>query len=158
MEGPMYADTAMVELQGGQALKLLAVDYEHAQYQLTGFAELKIIVTDHREEGLRAIHAALATRNRRGFAEHFSAPAYVVITPADQGLLTIDLYDTKDISPANVLWLAVGIPGGLPIYDYLFYHYEVRKEEYSLLAVYQMQPVLFSAFSPAFSFAPAFGD
>lgn len=155
MNLPIFADTAMVEIQGEKALQFIGADYEYAQYQISGFQELQVFLTDHREKGVLAFQKWTGSRDTHLFLERLNSPAFILITQAGERAWMIDLYETRDISPINTLSIGVDTPMPLRIHSYDFYHDEpVGQGNYNILAFYQNDPEPI----PAFSLVPAYAE
>ena len=148
MNLPIFADTAMVEIQGEQALQFIGADYEYAQYQIGGLQELQVFLTDHREAGVLAFQEWAGSGETRLFLERINAPAFILVTQAGERAWMIDLYETRDISPINTLSIGVDTPMPLRIHSYDFYHDEPAGQgSYNVLAIYQNDPEPIPAYS-----------
>ncbi|MBE0697564.1 MAG: hypothetical protein IH586_11640 [Anaerolineaceae bacterium] len=155
MNQPIFGDTAVVKLQSEQALDLIEAETHYAQYQLNGFEELQVFLTDHREEGALALQEWSNSGDVDRFLSRFNTPAFVLVNQAGERTWTIDLYDTSEISPINTLTIGVSIPEPLPIHSYDFYHFEPDgQNHYHILSIYQNDPELI----PTFSLVPAYAE
>jgi hypothetical protein len=155
MNLPISGDTALVELQGENALGLIGADYHSAQYQLAGFAEVQVILTDHRQQGIMALQEWRASGDIQRFLRGFNTPAFFLFSQAGERGWMIDLYDTDEISPINTIHIGLNHPGLLPLHNYDFYHYEPDGVGgYHFLAIYQNDPELI----PAFSLVPEYAN
>lgn len=140
MNETFFSGTAIVELQGEDALQLLEMDSHHATYRVLGFDQLKVFITDHRAEGIDAVRDAVEKGRIQDFAQRFSSSAYVLATLSNNSTIVIDLYETTETQLSNMLWIAVGLPGSMPIYNYYYYHYEqIGQELYAFLSVYSIE-------------------
>jgi hypothetical protein len=154
MNQPIFGDTALVELQGEQALDILGAETHYAQYQLNGFEEVQVFLTDHREEGVLALHELSQSGDYRRFLSRFNTPALVLVSQASERAWMVDLYDTSEISPINTVTMGVSIPGPLPVHNYDFYHYEADgQNQYHFFSVYQNDPELIPAFALVAAYA-----
>lgn len=155
MNLPLIADTAMVEIQGEQALQCNGANYEYAQYQINGFQEIQVFLTDHREAGVLAFQEWTVSGDTGMFLEQMNSPAFILVTQAGERAWMIDLYETRDISPINTLSIGVDTPIPLRIHSYDFYHDEpVGQGNANILAIYQNDPEPI----PAFSLVPAYAE
>ncbi len=155
MNLPFFADSAYVEIEGEQALDILEADYHSAMYQVRGFSELQIFLTDHRAESVVALQQALRGEGVGQFGGSLNALAFVVLTQIGERAWMIDLYETREHSPINTLEIGVGVADPLPVHNYHLYHYEpAATGAFHFFSVYQNDPELI----PAFSLAPAFAE
>lgn len=140
MNETIFSGTAIVELQGEEALQLLEMDIQHATYRVLGFDQLKVFITDHRTKGVDAVHEAVEKGNVRDFAQRFSSPAYVLVIKNINSSIMIDLYETTDTNLSDMLWIVVGMPGSMPIYNYYYYHFEpIGQDLYAILSIYSTE-------------------
>jgi hypothetical protein len=152
MNLPISGDSALIELEGEQTLSLIGADYHSAQYQLNGFEELQIILTDHRQEGILALQDWYSSGDFQRFLRGFNTPAFFLLSQSGERGWMIDLYDTDKISQINTMRIG---QGPLPLHNYDFYHYEIdRQGEYHFFAIYQNDPERI----PSFSLAPAYAN
>ena len=140
MNETIFCDGAIVELQGEEALQLLELDNQYAKYRVIGFEQLRIFITDYRMGGVDAVRDALQTGVMKDFAQRFSSSAHVIATISDNSSIMIDLYETTETHLSNMLWIAVGLPGSMPIYNYHYYHYEqIGQDLYAFLSVFSIE-------------------
>jgi hypothetical protein len=138
MKSLMFQGTVQVELQGESALKFIARLDDHAEYQVIGYEDKNIILYDYREASLQALDNVLRTGQYELFAVNFNHPAEANIWEIDFKRLEIYLYDTDNITPSSMLWIAIGIENAIPVYDYLFYELTpINKEQYAFLSLYR---------------------
>lgn len=140
MNETIFSDAANIELQGEEALQLLELDFQHAFYRVLGFEQMRVFIADHRPESVDAVREAVDKGNSGDFAQRFSSTAFVIITHSDNSSIMIDLYETSEQIHDCMLWIAVGMPGSLPIYNYYYYHYEqIAQDLYAFLSIYSTE-------------------
>lgn len=140
MNETFFSGTAIVELQGEEALQLLEMDSHHATYRVLGFDQLKVFIIDHRAEGIDAVRDVVEKGKIRDFAQRFSSSAYVLSTLSNNSSIVFDLYETTETQLSTMLWIAVGLPGSMPIYNYHYYHYEqIGQDLYAFLSIYSTE-------------------
>lgn len=143
MENILLYGTASVTIQGPRVLRFLSRERDHAVYDVIGFEE-KVFVYDYRSQGLEAIQRLLETDDCEQFAYKFNTPAYVVIEQQSEDRLVITLQDTYATQPPNMLWIAIGLKGNLPLYDYLFdYVIPFDHNSLAVIALYKRPAVAY---------------
>lgn len=140
MNEVIFSGLARVELQGEEALQFIETDFKQAQYKVLGFEKIQIFITDHRAEGIDAIREVLETENVSNFAERFSSPAYVIMALSENSALQVDLYNTPETHLKNMLWIVVGMPDSMPIYNYHYYHFEpIGQDKYAFISIFSIE-------------------
>ncbi len=130
MVKPVFSGTAWVEIQGDRVLRFIDLNRDCAEYRVIGF-------DDPIKVGLKAISQVLETKRLNGFAGQFNAPAQIEISKPDSSGLVIELRETSDPDPGHRLWIAIGIQGSVPVYDYLFDCLAPFGDRFAFLAVFR---------------------
>lgn len=115
----IFAGPAHIEIQGPQVLTLIGIESEKAEYQVVGFKETVRII-DRRVKGLAAIRSIKQPGGLDRFAIQFNAPARITVVKKSSKDITIELDETRSVSPKHILWIAIGIQDAIPVYHYVF--------------------------------------
>lgn len=142
MSETIFEGPALVEMQGLRVFSFLDKNQDYARYTLIGFSNPEVLLFDYRTEGLNAIQHVLDSGDLNTFAGKFNRPAEIRVWSPEPNRLQIELKDSRSENPEHVLWVAVGMEGGLPAYDFSFCEINPLEDgKYALLSIYA-QPVL----------------
>jgi hypothetical protein len=114
---------AEISIQGDRVLRFINSTAERAVYEIIDFDNPVITLIDYRQQGLKAIQKLLETNQLENFAPEFNTPAKVEIQSEPNGNILIELNETGDEKPAQMLWIAIGINEVIPDFDYLYFDY-----------------------------------
>jgi hypothetical protein len=122
MSDIVFSGVTHVEIQGERALRLLAIEDECAEFEVIGFDDPKIAITDFRTTTVSALRSALETENLEHVAESINLPAEVEIRTEDSGRIEVELLPTSIEDPPYRLWIPIGIGESIPVFAYLIKH------------------------------------
>ncbi len=129
--------SAAIEIQGESVLEYTGMDAESVKYRVLGFDSRKVWIADFRSQAKNAIQAYLDTGDLQSFHRFFNSSAKVVVERSPEAEVQLSLYDSPDLRPEAVLWIAIGIDNWLPNYDYQLTYLEPIDELHSaLLCIY----------------------
>ncbi len=118
-----FAQPSWIAFQGDRVLRLLHQNADYAQFELIGF-ENKVALFDYRPKTLKVLEGILAHREKvNAFPLAFNTPAFVHIKDLQSSSLEIRLTETDNPQPLFMLWAAIGLEDGVPIYDYVATRY-----------------------------------
>jgi hypothetical protein len=138
MDNTIFSGSAQVEIQGDRVLRFRALKNNRAEYRVIGFKRPTITVHDYRTVGLGGIAHVLNTGDVDDFACQFNVPAYVIISRQNFSSILIELRESDDPHPTHTLWIAIGIQGSIPVFDYLFEHIEfLGDNRFAFLGLYR---------------------
>jgi hypothetical protein len=133
----IFLGAAWVELQGKRVLQPVNVTNEIAEYQVLGFETNSVIIRDFRPAQVKALQSAIESGQIDRLARKLNAPALVRLYKPSRSQLKIDFHETSVRDPAYRLWIAIGMDGALPVYDY---KYELitsyGRDKYAYLGLY----------------------
>jgi hypothetical protein len=140
MSNTLFHGPSNVYLQGEEAVEIVGLRDDYAEYKMLGFKFSPVTIRDYRPEGIGLLRRVLETNDGEIFADGFCRPALVTLTKNGRHYL-VELRETDDPKPWQHLWMAVGQEDRLPVYDYSVL--EIRpmgKDRFSWLAVYEHDP------------------
>lgn len=134
-----FNENAYVELQGPRVLELREHNDEFATYSLIGFND-SVRIRDYRRRSLDALSAFEHSDPSHDFPGRFSQPALVSTSVDDDNdFMLIELHPPRESEIRNVLWLAVGIDGRLPVLDYIVRGVSpLESDRYAIVALYKL--------------------
>lgn len=155
MQEELFSGSALVEIQGDFVLRFLERKPTYAIYKILGFDEV-ILIHDYRQKGLQAIDDAITTNKVNNFPESFSGPSFITIYDSDtKQSIVIVLRDTVTLNPVHMLYIAIGLPEGIPIYRYVFGRVkQIDEQHYALVGLFQPEDE-FPVESAPFAFCAA---
>ncbi len=135
----MKAMVADILLEGNEVLRLLQRDNFHAEYMVHGFTEETILIHDYRKKGLAALDAVATSGNKGQFPYDFSGPAQVTIHEDwETQIVVIRLEDSTEWDAEDMLYIAVGLPDGIPIFPYAYGRVShMDDDHYALVGIIQ---------------------
>jgi len=137
MDNSIFEGTALVEIQGDRALRLVSLEPDCAEYRVLGFEE-PISIHDYRRVSLDEIKRYQMTKQVADFATRFNAPAFVMLSERPTHETRIELYDTDDADPDYRLWAAIGLRDSIPVYEYLYDRISaLDNDSFAFLALYR---------------------
>jgi len=124
MSEVLFSGATHVEIQGDRALRLISFDADTwkdtgAKFEVIGFDNPKIIVTDYRPATISALKSALKTQKFDAIAKVLNLPAEAKVQLQDSGRILVDLSPTSVDDPSYRLWIPIGIGDSIPVYAYL---------------------------------------
>jgi hypothetical protein len=138
MNDIFFSGTAAVEIQGPCVLEFVSLDSTQAQFDIIGITDPKIRVVDLRPTVLHKMKEILKTDKLEQLAYFFNRPARVTILPSVSGQMVVRLEKTRAKNPHHMLWVAIGIEGDIPLYDYKRVQMqELGNNLYAFFAVYK---------------------
>jgi len=138
MNEPIFSGSASIQLQGKRALRLRTTQNDYAEYEVIGFDHPAIILRDYRKRSRAALSNILEKSNPSTFAPEFNTPAIVTVRKKSQEQLLVELKETTETDPPDMLWIAIGIRNNLPVYDYHFRQIEaLQKGRFALFSLYR---------------------
>ena len=155
MQKEVFSGSALVEIQGDFVLRFLERKSAYVAYRILGLDET-ILIHDYRQKGLQAIDDVMTSSDMTHFPSSFSGPAFVTIydTDIEQPVLIV-LQDTFDPRPDHTLYIAIGLPDGIPIYRYIFGRVQqIDEQHYALVGLFQPEDE-FVVEPPPFAFCAA---
>jgi hypothetical protein len=137
MSDIVFSGVTHVEIQGERTLRLLAIEDECAEFEVIGFDDPKIAITDFRTTTVSALRSALETENLEFVAESINLPAEAKIRTEDSGRIEVELLPTSIEDPPYRLWIPIGIGESIPVYAYLIKRIvQFDYDHYALFALY----------------------
>lgn len=119
MSDILFSGAAHVEIQGKRALRLLSIEDGYAEFEVIGFDDPKITITDFRTTTISTLRSALKTEHLECVAESINLPAEAKIRTEDSGRIEVELLPTPIEDPPYRLWIPIGIGKSIPVYAYL---------------------------------------
>jgi hypothetical protein len=137
MSDILFSGVTHVEIQGERALRLVAIEDECAEFEVIGFEDPKIAITDFRTTTVSALRSALETENLEFVAESINLPAEAKIRTEDSGRIEVELLPTTIEDPPYRLWIPIGIGKSIPVFAYLIKRIVPFDEErHAMFALY----------------------
>lgn len=134
----IFSGPAQVEIQGEIALNFISLNESQAQFEVIGITQPKIRFVDHRAAVRRKMKEVLITDKVEQLAEYINCPANITIFPPENGEIVVRLEKTRSKKPRYMLWVAVGIKGDIPLYNYKRIEMQELEENiYSLFTLYK---------------------
>lgn len=133
-----FSGSLAVQFQGAEVLTLLELLEDKVKLKIIGFDRPNIFVTDYRSSTISALKYVLDENKKEEFPGRFNLPAEAIIECEQNGDLQITLRTSAIPDPDYLLWVAIGIGSLIPIYDYLFYHFnKLTEEHYAFISLYR---------------------
>jgi len=137
--------TAQIHIQGPKVLEFVSLDNEQAQFNMVGITEPKIRVIDYRPAVRRKMREILQTKKVEQLVDYINRPARVTILPPEPNSqeYVVQLHKTRAKKPRHMLWLAVGISGAIPFYDFTDLEIQPWQEQtFALFSLYKRPSVI----------------
>lgn len=128
-----------IEIQGDNVQNLLHLSQDLAKYEVIGFDKQKIIIDDYRKDKLLSLQKLIETDRLEEFANYFNTPARITLQYNDENDILVELNETDNPLPKNMLWIAIGIQDSIPIYDYeIEWISPLPNNEFAFFAIFQI--------------------
>jgi hypothetical protein len=120
MKVPSNSKTMNVHIQGSKVLKFVSLKTDEVLFEVVGSTKPKVRIIDQRPEVRNKMKEIIKTKEVEQLTDLFCQPARVVILPSEKekSELIVQLKATRAKKPRYMLWIATGLSGEIPCFDY----------------------------------------
>jgi hypothetical protein len=137
---PVFSGTAQIHIQGSQVLKFVSLNANQVSFDIVGMSKPKIRVIDCRPDIRLKMKELLETKEVSQLTSLINKPARITITKKknrDKDVV-VRLDKTRAKNPRHMLWVATGISGEIPYYDYKNLEIQSsKKKSFALFSLYK---------------------
>jgi hypothetical protein len=143
MKVPSKPTTASIHIQGAEVLKFVSINSKEVLFDIVGLVKPKIRIIDQRLEVRNKMEEVQTTKDVDQLTDLFCNPARVSFLPSkESGEIVVQLTKTRAKKPRFMLWIATGIKGEIPYYDYQTLEIQsFKKKTYALFSLYKRYPL-----------------
>ena len=137
MPTTLFRGDTHIEIQGERVLRLVSLGENSADFEVIGFEDSKILITDYRPVTVSALRDAIEANAFDEVADWINLPADAHIQQKESGTILVELSASEAEDPPYRLWIPIGIGDSIPVYAYLIERIEPLDEDrYAFFALY----------------------
>ncbi len=138
MSDLIFQGDVKIALQGDAVLNFLGHSEDQVQFEVIGFNQSKINISDFRPGIWHGVNDYFETGSNKQFIRSFNSIATIKMIQSDEDHYQIDIFDSKNSETPVYLWIVNGMDLTVPVYDYIFYLSEENqtKDKHAFVSIF----------------------